>query len=157
MEAFHRDLLNHDHASAGEGAVELKGYSATLQIEDSAANFLLRISSSGLPSVPYNGMRSLSTLKDILTWTFILPSLASAYTLDCSDVREDRKSWNLKPLGGPRSVYRIEKHPTTFTNTTFTIDICRQLERTKGVPADEDCPSHSRGETRSLRTMAGAS
>ncbi|KAL9129478.1 MAG: hypothetical protein Q9217_002074 [Psora testacea] len=75
---------------------------------------------------------------------FLLPSLTVSYTLDCSDIRVDKKSFNLKPLAGPHSIYTVREHPPTITNTTFTIDVCRPLERTKGVPKAEDCPNLSR-------------
>ena len=76
---------------------------------------------------------------------FLIPSLAIAISLDCSDARDDGVSFNFKPLDGPHSFYRIKEHPNGIINTTFTIDICRPLERQKGVPKGEDCPGHTRG------------
>ena len=76
----------------------------------------------------------------------LLPSLATAISLDCSDIRVDRTPFNLKPLDGPHNIYKVKEHPNSITNTTFTINICRPLEKTKGVPKDEDCPNGSRGK-----------
>ncbi|KAK3168705.1 hypothetical protein OEA41_005153 [Lepraria neglecta] len=74
----------------------------------------------------------------------LLPSLATAISLDCSDIRVDRTPFNLKPLDGPHNIYKVKEHPNSITNTTFTINICRPLEKNKGVPKDEDCPNGSR-------------
>ncbi|KAF6232868.1 hypothetical protein HO173_008831 [Letharia columbiana] len=74
----------------------------------------------------------------------LVPSLATAISLDCSDVRDDGVSFNFRTLEGPHSLYRIEKQPNGIKTTTFTIDICRPLEKQKGVPKEEDCPNYSR-------------
>ena len=75
----------------------------------------------------------------------LIPSLATAISIVCSDVRDDGVSFNFMPLDGPHSLYRIKEHPNGIINTTFTIDICRPLEKQKGVPKEEDCPGGSRG------------
>ena len=75
----------------------------------------------------------------------LVPSLVTAISLDCSDVRDDGVSFNFKALEGPHSLYRIKEHPNGIINTTFTIDICRFLQKQKGVPKEEDCPNNSRG------------
>ena len=77
---------------------------------------------------------------------FLLPFLASAISLDCSDIRDKEVSFNLKALAGPHSIYKIQDHANSYQNTTFTIDICAPLKKTKGVPKDEDCPNGSRGK-----------
>ena len=76
----------------------------------------------------------------------LLPSLATAISLDCSDIRVDRTPFNLEPLDGPHNIYKVKEHPNSITNTTFTINICRPLKKNKGVPKDEDCPNGSRGK-----------
>lgn len=81
----------------------------------------------------------------------LVPSLATAISLDCSDVRDDGVSFNFRTLEGPHSLYRIEKQPNGIKTTTFTIDICRPLEKQKGVPKEEDCPNYSRGRLISWR------
>ncbi|KAL9100830.1 MAG: hypothetical protein Q9163_003841 [Psora crenata] len=74
----------------------------------------------------------------------LIPSFTIAYTLDCSDIRLDRKYFNLEPLDDPHSLYRVSEEDGTLTNTTFTINVCRPLKKTKGVPKEEDCPNNSR-------------
>ena len=81
----------------------------------------------------------------------LIPSLATATFLDCSDVRDDGVSFNFMPLEGPHSLYRIKEQPNGFIKTTFTIDICRPLKKPEGVPKDEDCPNNSRGRPISRR------
>ena len=76
----------------------------------------------------------------------LLPSLATAISLDCSDIRVDRTPFDLKPLDGPHNIYKVKEHPNSITNTTFTINICRPLTKNKDVPKDEDCPNGSRGK-----------
>ena len=80
----------------------------------------------------------------------LVPSLATAISLDCSAARDDGVSFNFKTLEGPHALYRIKEHPNGIINTTFTIDICRPLQKQKGVPKEEDCPNNSRGRPASL-------
>ena len=75
----------------------------------------------------------------------LLPSLTTAVSIDCSDVREDDTSWNFKELDGPHSLYRISEEEAQIINTTFTFNICRPLGKTKGVPKEEDCPASTIG------------
>ncbi|KAL9586060.1 MAG: hypothetical protein Q9212_001150 [Teloschistes hypoglaucus] len=76
----------------------------------------------------------------------LLPSLASAFSLDCSAIRDDKQSFDISALGHPISVMTSEDHSPnpTMTNTTFTIDICKPLKKAKGIPKEEDCPNGSR-------------
>lgn len=74
------------------------------------------------------------------------PTFASAQTHVCEAVVNDR-SYNLRPLDGPRSVVWVQDHPPAKTKTTFTISLCTGLKKLKGVPKHEDCPNGSRGET----------
>jgi len=76
----------------------------------------------------------------------LLPSFVAAISLDCGDIRIDRKSFDLSALDGPHSLYKVNEHPNNIKNTTFTLDLCRPLKKTKGVPKDEDCPNNSRGK-----------
>lgn len=76
----------------------------------------------------------------------IYSAIISAISIDCSDIVVDKKQFNLKVLEGPHALFTVRKHLPTITNTTFTIDICRPLEKTKGVPKGEDCPNGSRGK-----------
>ncbi|KAL9604909.1 MAG: hypothetical protein Q9179_001675 [Wetmoreana sp. 5 TL-2023] len=76
----------------------------------------------------------------------LLPSLASAVNLDCSQIRADKQSFDVSALGTPISVMTSEDNSPspTMTNTTFTIDICKPLKKAKGIPKEEDCPNGSR-------------
>ncbi|KAL1302726.1 hypothetical protein AAFC00_003080 [Neodothiora populina] len=74
----------------------------------------------------------------------LLPALVSAVTLDCKHIRVDGQSFDLSELGGPRSVSLIEETPPSLTNTTFTVDICNPLQRTKGVPKADECAGGTR-------------
>ncbi|KAL8803035.1 MAG: hypothetical protein Q9182_003405 [Xanthomendoza sp. 2 TL-2023] len=66
--------------------------------------------------------------------------------LDCSNIRDDKQSFDISALGNPISVMTSEDHSPspTMTNTTFTIDICKPLKKAKGIPKEEDCPNGSR-------------
>lgn len=65
---------------------------------------------------------------------------------DCSLVVVDRQPFDLSKLGGPQSALDSEQHGVTFTNTTYTIDICRPLGRVSDIPKDEQCPGGTRGK-----------
>ena len=83
----------------------------------------------------------------------LIPSLAIAISLDCTDVRVDGVSFNFKPLGGPHSLYRIKEQHNGIINTTFTLDICQALGKQKGVPEGEECPNGSNGRLVFLYTV----
>lgn len=84
-----------------------------------------------------------TTLSSLLV---LLPYLATAITLDCLDIRVDKKSFNLQALGGPHELHTIKEHPPTITDTTIKLDICQALKKPKGVDKKEDCPYGSRGK-----------
>ena len=71
----------------------------------------------------------------------LLPASISALTLDCSHIRVDEQSFNLKKLGGPKTIHRTRWEPPSVENTTFTLDICGPLERDKKAKKYEDCPA----------------
>lgn len=79
----------------------------------------------------------------------LISSLSTAISLTCSDARVDGVSFDFEALGGPHSLYKIKEHPNGVIKTTFTIDICRFLEKQKGVAKEEDCPNNTRGRPRS--------
>jgi len=75
----------------------------------------------------------------------LLPSLILASPgFDCSNIVRDGGRWNLKELGGARSVHWIRPGEPTTKNFTFTMDICRPLLRHRGVPAQDECPGNTR-------------
>lgn len=77
----------------------------------------------------------------------LLPSITIALSIDCEHIRVKDTSFNFKPLDAPHSLYSVKEHPNIIKTTTFTFNICRPLERQKGVPRDEYCPHGSRGKS----------
>merc|ERR1711939_615403 len=74
----------------------------------------------------------------------LLPAAISAVTFDCSHVRVDKQSFDLSELGGPKTVHFQQYLPPSVSNTTYTVDICAPLPRTKGVPKTDECPNGAR-------------
>lgn len=81
----------------------------------------------------------------ILPLLTLLPSLSSAVNFDCEHVVVEGKKFNFGALGGPHSVTNIVDHPPGILNTTYTVDICKPLRRTKGIPREYECPSGTQG------------
>lgn len=81
-----------------------------------------------------------SPLDAALLSTFIYPFLASANALNCDHARADNVPWNFKPLAGPKSVLHSVENSASFTNTTYTIDLCVPLKRKSDVPDNQKCP-----------------
>lgn len=65
--------------------------------------------------------------------------------LDCKHILVDDVSFNLGELAGPHSVVTSRWHPPTYTNTSYTVDICAPLKRKGDVKNEEQCPSFTRG------------
>lgn len=68
-------------------------------------------------------------------------------SLNCEDIAANGKHFNLKPLDGAHQVHWIrepEETPGMEFNTTFTIDICKKLKWTKGLPHEQECPHGTR-------------
>nr|POE72995.1 autophagy-related protein 27 [Quercus suber] len=80
----------------------------------------------------------------ILQVLALLPATISAVTFDCSHIRVDKKSFNLKELGGPRSVHWQRSNPPSISNTTFTIDVCANLVKDDDIPSQDQCDSNTR-------------
>jgi hypothetical protein len=80
--------------------------------------------------------------------TILFPLLAAAVgNIDCSKVVVDRILFDLSELGGARSVvHRVDEGPS-FTNTTYTIDICKPLGKAKNVKGDDQCPHGTRSRS----------
>jgi hypothetical protein len=72
----------------------------------------------------------------------LLAAPALAVALDCKNIRIDEHTFNLGALGGPHSVVttRFEPNPGTHFNTTYTVDICQPLQKSKGKKTDS-CPN----------------
>jgi hypothetical protein len=69
----------------------------------------------------------------------------TAVSLDCKNVVVKGQHFDLSELAGPRAVHLIEDTPPSLSNTTFTIDICNPLKRTKNVPKENECPTGTYG------------
>jgi Autophagy-related protein 27 len=83
-----------------------------------------------------------STRPNAAMLSFLLfPGLITAYTLTCNQIVSEGQSWDLSKLGGPHSVMESHETPPTWKNTTYTLDICRNLKKKKG-----ECPSGTRGK-----------
>ena len=81
----------------------------------------------------------------------VLLATPTAAMLRCSELVVDGHKFDFGPLGGPHSVVTSEFHPPTFTNTTYTLDICAFLKRSSDVPKDQQCANGARGTLRSER------
>jgi len=80
--------------------------------------------------------------------TLLFPFIsAAAGNIVCDLIVVDKVAFNLSPLGGPRSVMHSVDTGPAFHNTTYTIDICRNLGKvpSKEIPTDEQCPNGTRG------------
>lgn len=80
-----------------------------------------------------------------VTVPLLFSTLTSALTLDCTHIRVDKKKFNFEKLGGPHSITIIDKdRPPAIHNTTYTIDICHQLDKVDR-PKAEQCPRGTYG------------
>lgn len=74
----------------------------------------------------------------------LLPAIVSGITLDCENIRAGGQSFNLKKLGGPKTVHDVAWESPSIQNTTFTIDLCAPLERDADAKKGDDCPTGTR-------------
>lgn len=80
--------------------------------------------------------------------SLLFSPLAFAYTLDCGAIQTEGVKWDLSKLGGPHSVMHSvqEEQPLRWVNTTFTVDICKALERPgSGEEKENFCQGGTRG------------
>jgi len=66
--------------------------------------------------------------------------------LQCKDMVLDGHKFDFGSLEGPHTVITSEFHPPTYTNTTYTLDLCAFLKRKSDAKKDEDCPNGTRGK-----------
>lgn len=93
-------------------------------------------------------MRSLrSTAGATLVFSLFFPALVMAIgTIDCGRIQTEGVQFDLSKLSGPHAVMHSIEQPPVTKNTTFTIDICRPLERPKSTHEDNEfCPGGTRG------------
>ncbi|KAI0179921.1 autophagy-related protein 27 [Hypoxylon sp. FL1284] len=72
----------------------------------------------------------------------LVPHAASM--LRCDHIQADSQKFDLSPLGGPHSVVTSHTIGEVTHNTTYTVDICRALRKSKGAKKDEECPNNTR-------------
>ena len=73
------------------------------------------------------------TISSYFAVLLALPAATFAATLDCEKIRIDKQDFNLKGIGGPKTVHFQEYDPPSISNTTFTIDICNNLKRDDAI------------------------
>ncbi|KAI9760470.1 MAG: hypothetical protein M4579_001664 [Chaenotheca gracillima] len=93
----------------------------------------MRLSDTSAPSLHGNLAAGLALL--------LFPSFISAVTVDCKHIVVDKQNFNLSPLEGPNTVWEVTDHAPNRLNTTYTINPCNKLRRTKGVAKDKECPN----------------
>lgn len=77
--------------------------------------------------------------------TILFPIFSVAVgNIDCTRVVVNKIPFNLKELGGARSVVHSVDLGPSHTNTTYTIDICKPLGKAKDVKKDDQCPHGTR-------------
>jgi hypothetical protein len=79
----------------------------------------------------------------------------STALLHCENIRVDGFSFNLEKLGGPHSVVTTLREPPSYTNTTYTVDICKPLKKSGDAPKDEQCPNGTRGKNKNKKQEKG--
>jgi len=75
---------------------------------------------------------------------FLLPSIASAITFDCQHFIVDGHSYNFEKLGGAHTVHWVREEPPSINDFAFTVDLCKNIPREKGVAKEEQCPTGTR-------------
>jgi hypothetical protein len=78
----------------------------------------------------------------------LLAPLQTFAMLDCRKIVVETVKFDLHELGGPHQVVTSKHHPPTFSNTTYTLDVCGWLKQSKDVKKENQCPNSTRGETR---------
>jgi hypothetical protein len=76
----------------------------------------------------------------------LLAPLQVSAGIRCDQIRVDNVNFDLSKLGGPHSVVTSRWHPPTYTNTSYTLDICRPLKRKGDVKTGDECPNGTQGE-----------
>lgn len=57
----------------------------------------------------------------------VLPSLSAALTFDCSHINVDKYKYDFSPLSGVHELYHVNETETAVTNTTYVLNICKNL------------------------------
>jgi autophagy-related protein 27 len=90
------------------------------------------------PGRPANGL---------LISSILFPALIAATgNLDCSRIVIEGAFFDLSKLGGPHTVTEGNQTAHTWKNTTYTLDICQNLDKSRDIDNDKQCPGKTRGE-----------
>lgn len=73
----------------------------------------------------------------------LLPSLSIAF--DCSHIRAHGKKFNFEKIRGPHTVSVVEHSPPSIHNTTWAVDLCGTLKKSKDIKPGDQCPGGSYG------------
>ena len=73
-------------------------------------------------------------------------SVSGASFLHCGELVVDGHKFDFSPLKGPHTITTSEFHPPTYSNTTYTLDLCAYLKRKDDVKKGDECPNGTRGE-----------
>ncbi|KAF1954686.1 hypothetical protein CC80DRAFT_493472 [Byssothecium circinans] len=82
------------------------------------------------------------SLSSLLTLASFIP--ASWAVLDCKDILVGGQHFHFGDLGGPHVVHWSQEDFIERKNWNFTLDLCANLKRHKGVPKDEECNQGTR-------------
>jgi len=74
----------------------------------------------------------------------LLPAAINAVNFDCKNVLIDKHSYDFSALGGPHTVHWIRDEPPSISDFAFTLDLCANLPKKKGVPNEQQCPTGTR-------------
>lgn len=77
-------------------------------------------------------------------------SVSGASFLRCGELVVDGHKFDFSPLKGPHTITTSEFHPPTYSNTTYTLDLCAYLKRKDDVKKGDECPNNTRGECLSI-------
>ncbi|KAL4880226.1 autophagy-related protein 27 [Aspergillus karnatakaensis] len=64
----------------------------------------------------------------LLSAAVLLPTLASAVSFDCAQIKIDDTRYDLSALAGPYEFFHAEKHDETTVNTTYVLNVCNTLK-----------------------------
>jgi len=79
-----------------------------------------------------------------LSALFLLPSIVSAITFDCNHFIVDGHSYNFEKLSGAHTVHWIRDEPPSISDFAFTVDLCKNIPRQKGIAKEEQCQTGTR-------------
>jgi hypothetical protein len=88
----------------------------------------------------------------LLSAASLLPSLASAITFDCANIRKDGYKYNLKELGGIHEIFNAKRDQDQglTNNVTYRLNICGTLGKKGATLDDLNCEQSRNSTTYSL-------